>query len=350
LIKLYTEKGHYTPQNRKYLIDVLRPLLPKNRLVSDGIDQSIVSLTNSPEECHYVVLPMAWNYYLENGLTQDAQQLIKLAEQQKKKILICVRGDYYVPLPESEYILSFYYSAFNSKSKKNTFALPVIVRDPLEYENSTAPEYRPYQKKPQVGFCGHVDSNFGVTITKSIALIFSKYTGKIFNKPNLPDSIIPPTHLRRRVLELVEKSPDIKTNFIKNSRYKGGISKDPKIQAELWNQFKNNITGSDYTLCMRGTGNFSARLYETLAMGRIPIFINTDCILPFSEEINWRNHIVWVEFKELSRLNEFILDFHSKLSEEKFLLLQKSNRQLWEKYFQYSGFYTQFISQIERFI
>ena len=63
--------------------------------------------------------------------------------------------------------------------------------------------------------------------------------------------------------------------------------------------FFQNISDTDYTICIRGTGNFSQRLYEVLAFGRIPIFIDTDSILPYDEIINWRDYCVWVKPDEL---------------------------------------------------
>ena len=99
---------------------------------------------------------------------------------------------------------------------------------------------------------------------------------------------------------------------------------------------------------MRGTGNFSARLYETLAMGRIPIFINTDCILPFENVINWRNHVVWIEYDEVEQISDKIIEFHRSLSSMSFTKLQQDNRSLWEEYFKFSGFYNQFVNLLQK--
>lgn len=328
------------------MIDLLRPLIPQNKLTSEGIDDCLVCFTQSPEECDYFILPMAWNYYLENYKYRDAHEFIQLGEQKNKKIIICVKGDYYYKLPKSDNIISFYYSAFKSKAGKNTFALPVIIRDPHDTRNTKS--YRSYKEYPDVGFCGQVDSNIGKSFIKSLSLAFARFTRLTLNKSNIPDSIIPPTYIRKRILDEVESSNLINTNFIKNSRYKGGSKNDVEKQSKLWDQFKNNITGNDYTLCIRGTGNFSARFYETLALGRIPVFVNTDCMLPFEDEINWENHIIQADYKRLESLNDTILEFHEKLNEETFDSVQKKNRLLWEKYFKFSGFYTQFVSLLER--
>ena len=64
-------------------------------------------------------------------------------------------------------------------------------------------------------------------------------------------------------------------------------------------EFYENMVSSDYIVCVRGGGNFSVRLYETLAMGRIPIFINTDCLLPLNKSIDWKKHVVWIEREDI---------------------------------------------------
>lgn len=61
--------------------------------------------------------------------------------------------------------------------------------------------------------------------------------------------------------------------------------------------------GSDYVLCARG-GDFSYRLYETLSYGRIPVFVDTDCVLPYDSEIKWKDYCVWVDEKEVNRIGE----------------------------------------------
>ena len=96
-------------------------------------------------------------------------------------------------------------------------------------------------------------------------------------------------------------------------------------------EFYENINSSDYVVCVRGAGNFSVRFYETLAMGRIPIFVNTDCALPLENEIDWKKHVVWIERKEIKHIAEKVKDFHSALSSNDFIDLQNANRTLWNE-------------------
>ena len=116
----------------------------------------------------------------------------------------------------------------------------------------------------------------------------------------------------------------------------------------LREDFFQNINNTDYTLCIRGTGNFSARFYETLALGRILVFINTDCILPFNNEIDWQKHVVWIDYDEISNIKTRICQFHQSLTQESFQKLQYENRMLWEKYFNFSGFFKEFVLSLKK--
>ncbi|WP_025006945.1 exostosin domain-containing protein [Marinilabilia salmonicolor] len=86
-------------------------------------------------------------------------------------------------------------------------------------------------------------------------------------------------------------------------------------------------------------GDFSVRIYESLAMGRIPVFINTDCILPYDHLIDWKSHVVWIDERDLSKADEILADFHSSIHPDDFIRMQVDNRELWKKYLSLSGFY-----------
>lgn len=86
---------------------------------------------------------------------------------------------------------------------------------------------------------------------------------------------------------------------------------------------------SDYIICIRGAGNFSVRLYETLAMGRIPVFVNTDCMLPIDDVLPWKEYVVWVEYDELNTLEHSILNHYNSLNKQKLNNHFLKNRNMW---------------------
>jgi len=101
--------------------------------------------------------------------------------------------------------------------------------------------------------------------------------------------------------------------------------------------FLTNMEDNLYNLCVRGTGNSSYRLYETLMMGRIPVFINTDCILPFESEIPWRKNTIFVT--DFYDIDGQIRRWHDSHTPEELITISRENRLIWEKYFSVTGLY-----------
>ena len=75
-------------------------------------------------------------------------------------------------------------------------------------------------------------------------------------------------------MKYLEQENMIITNFIYRKKYRAGAKSQKDLQSTTL-EYYENLLDSDYILCIRGAGNFSIRLYETLMVGRIPIFVNT---------------------------------------------------------------------------
>ena len=199
-----------------------------------------------------------------------------------------------------------------------------------------------------MGFCGQTDPSILVSFFKSIKRMYQNFNYYRNSNGYYSDNVTPPTYMRKKILDIIQSSPIIESNFIRRNRYRGGKLKSKESLDKLQRQFFENIEDSDYTICVRGTGNFSARLYETLAMGRIPIFINTYCILPFENFINWINHVVWIEYDEVEQIIDKFIKFHRLLSPMSLTKLQHDSTTLWEEYFKFSVFYNQFVNLLQK--
>ena len=86
-----------------------------------------------------------------------------------------------------------------------------------------------------------------------------------------------------------------------------------------------------YGFCCRGAGNFSYRFGEVLSHGRIPVLVDTDCVLPYEHLIDWNKHAIIVN--ENDDIANVIIEFHKNTNEETLINMQKQNRKLWEEYF-----------------
>ena len=57
------------------------------------------------------------------------------------------------------------------------------------------------------------------------------------------------------------------------------------IETNNLEKFENLIKSSFFFLCPKGYGPASFRLYESIELGTVPVYISDDFVLPFEEEI-----------------------------------------------------------------
>ena len=132
------------------------------------------------------------------------------------------------------------------------------------------------------------------------------------------------TKYRIGLITKIKNNDQIRDNFILRQHFWGGNPHNKQIIKD----FNDNIANSHFTVGNRGVGNFSMRFYQTLSGGRIPILLDTDIPLPFSDEIDWENTIVLG--KTPDELVEKVLDFWNNRDIVK---LQIKCKDIYDKYF-----------------
>lgn len=193
--------------------------------------------------------------------------------------------------------------------------------------------------RPLIGFCGNVGTAYG-DARKLMRGRLSAFRGG---------------RLRRLAIRALRRSPAVDTKIVERQQYWGGVVaatkgeiqvQDEAVLGRLRTEFVENTVGTDYGLCVRGAGNYSIRFYEVLSAGRVPVFVDTDCSLPFDDRIDWRKHCVWVPAEDVSRIGEIVADFHQSTSSSEFATLQFENRKLWMDWLEATSFYRRVFSEI----
>jgi len=294
---------------------------------------------SSLEEADLAIVPSNWEPALRYRQESLSIKFIEKARQADKLSASFFGGDCsHVKLPiESD--LVFRHSLYRSIKKSNDFAMPAWSEDFVEkYLNNQIP-IRQKRPKPVVGFCGFaVNKNL-----KTYAKLLFYQSQKLFSKHNIG---IPPYYvghlLRFQALPILSKSPLVETNFIERERPVFFNEPDLNSQKKMRLEFVQNMVESDYIFCCRGSGNYSFRFYEALCCGRIPVFIDTDCVLPYDFEIDWKKYCVWLEENELPLIPQKIAEFHEKLLPQEFVDLQYECRRIWEQRISPEGFFANF--------
>ena len=146
----------------------------------------------------------------------------------------------------------------------------------------------------------------------------------------------------------MESDRRLEADFVLRRGFWGGASQAPSSLRHARDEYVRNMLDSDYVLCVRGIGNFSYRLYETLSMGRIPVFVDTDCVLPLEFDVDWREHCVWVDESEIDQIGDRVLEFHESVDDDEFEERQHACRDLWAKRISPQGFFASFHRHFEQ--
>ena len=337
-MKLFYPRQFYDKNYRRDLFPLLKPFYKqsdftdKQRIEFYGVSDNDYTFVDKIEDAEFVILTMSWLYYKLTNKTEQAIKFIEEANQLNKKVLISIPSDFGIDFPKHLNVIVIREQGYRSKLNDNHQCIPVLIPDPLKKHYQTTQVFkRPYTVTPTVGFCGQADSRMTEAFNESFK-IFARnmlYYFKIRFKT--PHQLIATKYLRSKLVDTLQDSPKINANFIIRKAHRAGVEfLKTKDTHKSTLEFFDNIKDSDYVLCARGVGNFSVRLYETLAMGRIPVFVNTDCMMPHDTYFNWKNYVVWVEYKDRHRIADKVAEFHANLNEESLNDFFIGNRKLWE--------------------
>jgi Exostosin family len=331
---------------RRQTFPLLKPFYTKEgiRKITGEIPfDGLISFTESEEECNLMILPMSWNYYKEHG---HYRKVVDIINNSTKPVLSFVTGDYGVQVPSIKNVKVLRTNGHRSKHTSNHIGLPPFIADPIQkYYHTNDITTVPYQEEPLIGFCGMANTSLAYALEELMRIARRNIKFYMGISASLPQEILPTTFRRAQLLEKLRKSKKINTQFIYRKSYQGGALTEAD-KMKITQEFYDNIKESQYILCFRGAGNFSIRFYETLAMGRIPIFVNTDCILPLADVIDWKQHVVWIEYHERHRIVEKVLEFHHRYNASTFEALQLRNRKLWEEKLTLTGFFKSLLHAI----
>jgi hypothetical protein len=341
MLKIYIPKISFNQINKKELFILTRPFLSLNEWNNNeknnwGVDEKFIYV-NDVNQANIVFIPFSIKYYLLNN-TLFLKELNLQLKQLNIKAYGYIGGDFGEKFPEFSNIIYFRMGGFKNQLSSKNKGLPVSLSDHFEriYQKINI---LPLEKKeiPTIGFCGHASFSKSKR-TKEVLKFFTENIKRFFKNPLRKDyePFFASAYERAKLLHYLENCESIQTDFIYRKNYRAGAN-TVQEREKTTKEYYDNIYNSDYVLCIRGGGNFSVRLYETLMLGKIPIFVNTNCLLPFEDKINWKNHVVWIEWKDRKQIAEKVLEFHKQLSQENFVSLQIENRKLWKETLSVNG-------------
>ena len=283
-----------------------------------------VRLVGAPAEAGLVLYPSAYADDLAG-----ASAAAEAAERAGRTCLFFDAGDTWTPFALSRGIL-YRTSCDRAAMRPNERAMPAFVGDVIaegraldEIDDATLGP-APRAAEPSVGFVGYVGTPVGRA--KALATLqLHKYRG---------------LSLRRRAVDTLRRTPGIRVDADARATFGGGAHADANRRAERV-AFLRNLFANAYTLCLRGKGNFSFRFYEVLSAGRVPLFVDTRCVLPFEDELDWRSLLAWCDVGELKSIGDRVRAFGARLDDKAFARQQETLRDVWTSHCSPLGFVRQ---------
>jgi len=97
--------------------------------------------------------------------------------------------------------------------------------------------------------------------------------------------------------------------------------------------FKTLTIKSKFTLCPRGYGKSSFRLYEAIQLGSVPVYVSDSHYLPWADKLDWTEFCVIIKPEQINDLKNILLSY----SDEKINSMIKYGQQIYNSYFSLEG-------------
>lgn len=330
MVKVFIPEFEY---KKKVLIEVFCHL-GENKIAISEKASAFFEKVDDPSKSDWILIPaFTSSLYCDAGKNLFYQSS-ELAKKLGKQFGVFSNSDLIVD-PGVKDVTIFTPGAYASMA--NQVNLPALLPfDPIEKWMGGI--WTPVKEfnLPTLGFCGQATRN-PLKAVKDLLKISSLRVGKKFkNSPYLHIPFFLPAYERGKLLNSLEKSPLLNTDFILRNRYKGGaVTSQEKNKVEK--DFYENISNNLFTVCLRGFGNYSVRFFQTLAMGRIPLVIETDSGLPFESFLPYGDSVIRIPYQERSSADKIISEYYHSKTREELIEIQKKSREIWEDAFQLNG-------------
>lgn len=296
-----------------------------NELVERNASHSIVPRIGQLADMHTAEIAL-YPYVLAQELEEDGgieriRAIVEANGLNGLKTVLLLRHDHFKPLqigqPDAVVLRDSMVGALHYEGE---YPIPGAVNTKGLVKGMHP--IREYSTTPTVGFMGSVAmTSLPAFVAKhpnhppvGFTAVDVKLSGS-FPQPLNIGALI-----RRQALDALARSTAVQPLIVEREGYHGMLPEHDRQQHRA--EYLDHFAKCDYIVCIRGAGNFSHRLYETLAMGRIPIIVDTDMVMPCADQIDWNKIGVWVPLQQIDSIAEIAAAFHIRLTPEKFREMQ----------------------------
>ncbi len=306
----------------------ISPKLLFRKEIIEQYKQPFFEIVSDIHQADFVAVPHEY-FFAEKYAPAYLQSAYSAAHAAGKKVLLFDYTDFVDRTPKlPPHALFFRVSVYRHHKTEQEIVMPYFVED-------FGKVVRPHVSKPQkavVGFCGLSRYKSQARALKAHAKWGAFKLALILKGDALPGVHAPAVWWRRRAIQALTSSSAVETKIIERASYslhRGSVSGDPeKIRAD----YRENMEASTLALSVRGDANASQRLYEALSCGRVPLFLDTDSVLPLEEVAPYEKCIIRVLHDDAAALPERAAAWHAEHTNVSFLEAESAAQALFRKY------------------
>ncbi|MSR70796.1 hypothetical protein EXS62_02035 [Candidatus Kaiserbacteria bacterium] len=233
----------------------------------------------------------------------------------------------------------FRLSVYKSTLQPNDVVIPTTA------ESFIDPPVRKKTDIPSVSFCGYAgQKSFWQKLTYYLKHMLWEL--RAWRQPILR-ARKQGIYWRKRAMQVLLRSPLVRTNFIIRRSFSGALRTIELAPEVARAEFIKSIQDADFVLSPKGDGNYSNRFLETLSLGRIPVLIDTDVVLPLEDEIDYSKIIVRVPMSAVKETPQLIRKFYDVLSPQEWEERQRLARKIFDEYLRQDVFFRRYFADLK---
>jgi len=296
-----------------------------------GFDKTYFKLVDDVHAADFYVVPHTYRW-LAQTRPDVLDAMSKEAAAAGKPLLIDDTGDVHGPVPSAPSCL-LRADGYRFLTEPDAVVVPLPAEDLLETYYAGRLAVREKSDVPSVGFVGWAQLPLRTRVKSYVKELPMRLRALSNSKYRAMEKGI---FYRERALVSLARTKGIQTSLLSRQTFGGRI--DTAGSTQWRKEFVDNLYDCDYALCVKGDANISFRFYEALSMGRIPLLLDTECVLPLQEKIDYRSFCVIVDYTDVDRIGEMVKKFHASCPPERFREMQLQARQTYEQFLRPDSF------------
>jgi hypothetical protein len=334
--------------SRLQYLDILFPslgaLVPKNVFGEPyplSVAKPFFCTTDYAREADAFLLP--YNYHAIKARDGDyLRTFIKSAKEHGKPLIVSATGDSTDPV-DAPAMCVLRSGAYRGTMQKNDVIVPPQVTDLGALYGVTSKQKGAV---PLIGFCGYGAPQEGLASLKfALKDAYASVAGLLSREVAVRRKGI---FFRQSAMRATANSPKVKTAYIVRTYHSASaktIEMEPKTARE---EYVKNMKDSDLVLAPKGDGNFSLRFFESLSLGRVPILIDTDVVLPAEDRIHYDDFIIRIPYRDVAKTADIVSAWYASQTNESFAEKQRLAREVFERELFAPHFYETFFNDLEQ--